>query len=47
MENWVAEAAQLTKPDKVVFCDGSESENAAILEEMVVTAREHSLKVAT
>ena len=35
MENWVAEAAQLTKPDKVVFCDGSESENAAILAEMV------------
>src|SRR6202790_105511 len=35
MENWVAEAAQLTKPDKVVFCDGSESENAAILQEML------------
>jgi phosphoenolpyruvate carboxykinase (GTP) len=35
MENWVAEAAQLTKPDKVVFCDGSESENTAILGEMV------------
>jgi phosphoenolpyruvate carboxykinase (GTP) len=35
MENWVAEAAQLTKPDKVVFCDGSESENQAILAEML------------
>src|ERR1700749_2129728 len=35
METWVAEAAQLTKPDKIVFCDGSESENRAILAEMV------------
>src|SRR6202048_1563222 len=35
MENWGADTAQLTKPDKVVFCDGSESENAAILAEMV------------
>ncbi|HEV2101987.1 MAG TPA: phosphoenolpyruvate carboxykinase (GTP) [Candidatus Acidoferrum sp.] len=35
MEAWVEEAARLTKPDKIVFCDGSETENQAILEEML------------
>ena len=35
MEAWVAEAARLTKPDKVVFCDGSEAENRTILREML------------
>ena len=28
-------AAQLTKPDKIVFCDGSEAENKVILHEML------------
>ena len=35
MEAWVEETARLTKPDKIVFCDGSEAENQAILEEML------------
>ena len=35
MEAWVSEAARLTKPDKVVFCDGSEAENEVILREML------------
>ncbi len=35
MEAWVAEAARLTKPDKVVFCDGSEAENQVILYELL------------
>jgi len=35
MEAWVEEAARLTKPDKVVFCDGSQSENETILREML------------
>ena len=35
MEAWVAEAARLTKPDKVVFCDGSEAENQVVLHEML------------
>jgi len=35
MEAWVAEAARLTKPERIVFCDGSEAENQAILHEMV------------
>ena len=35
LENWVDEAATLTRPDRVVYCDGSEGENRQILEEML------------
>jgi phosphoenolpyruvate carboxykinase (GTP) len=35
MEAWVDQAARLTKPDRVVFCDGSEAENQTILAEML------------
>lgn len=35
MEAWVEEAARLTKPEKVVFCDGSEAENQSILAHML------------
>jgi len=35
MEAWVEEAARLTKPDRVIFCDGSEAENQAVLHEML------------
>ena len=35
MEAWVDQAAQLTKPDRIVFCDGSEAENQAVLHEML------------
>ena len=35
LETWVDEAARLTKPDKVVFCDGSEVENERIFAEML------------
>ncbi len=35
LENWVDEAAGLTKPDRVVYCDGSEAENQSILAEML------------
>src|ERR1700732_2946253 len=34
LENWVNEAAQLTRPDRIVYCDGSEAENQRILAEM-------------
>jgi phosphoenolpyruvate carboxykinase (GTP) len=34
-ENWVEEAARLTKPERIVFCDGSASENEQILREML------------
>jgi phosphoenolpyruvate carboxykinase (GTP) len=35
MEAWVEEAARLTKPDRVIFCDGSEAENQAVFHEML------------
>ncbi len=35
MEAWVEESARLTKPDNIVFCDGSEAENRTILQEMM------------
>ncbi|HKT48422.1 MAG TPA: phosphoenolpyruvate carboxykinase (GTP) [Candidatus Acidoferrales bacterium] len=35
LENWVNEAARLTKPDRIVYCDGSEEENERILGEML------------
>src|SRR6202795_3442896 len=35
MEAWVDQAARLTKPDRVVFCDGSEAENQTIPAEML------------
>ena len=38
LENWVEEAAQLTKPDRVVYCDGSEAENQRIVAEMLQTS---------
>jgi phosphoenolpyruvate carboxykinase (GTP) len=47
MEAWVAEAARLTKPDKVVFCDGSEAENQVILQEMLKHADSFQLNENT
>ena len=35
LETWVEEAARLTKPDRVVYCDGSENENQRVLAEML------------
>ncbi len=35
LENWIEEAAKLTRPDRIVYCDGSEGENQQILEEML------------
>lgn len=35
MEAWVEDAARLTKPDRVIFCDGSDAENQAVLHEML------------
>jgi phosphoenolpyruvate carboxykinase (GTP) len=35
LQTWVDEAARLTKPDRVVYCDGSQAENEVILTAMV------------
>lgn len=35
LDRWVAEVAELTQPDEVVWCDGSDEENQRILAQMV------------
>jgi phosphoenolpyruvate carboxykinase (GTP) len=35
LESWVEETARLTKPSKVVWCDGSQSENDRLTEQML------------
>ena len=35
LESWVEEAARLTKPDRVVYCDGSEAEYGRMLDLLV------------
>lgn len=47
MEAWVDRAAQLTKPDRIIFCDGSEAENQAILHEMLKHADSFQLNPKT
>ena len=31
LESWVSEVARLTQPDQIHWCDGSESERAALI----------------
>jgi len=35
LEAWVEESARLTKPEKIVWCDGSEQENKRLTEQML------------
>ncbi|MGZ3690600.1 MAG: phosphoenolpyruvate carboxykinase (GTP), partial [Pseudobdellovibrio sp.] len=37
LSNWVNEIAQLTKPARIHVCDGSESENQSLLDQMVAS----------
>ena len=47
LEKWVDEAARLTKPDRVVYCDGSEAENRRIIAEMLKDADSATLNEKT
>ncbi len=47
LESWVAEVAALTKPDKIHWCDGSETEKKTIIAQMIksgslIPLNEHS-----
>jgi phosphoenolpyruvate carboxykinase (GTP) len=35
LEKWVDESARLTKPSKIVWCDGSQAENERLVDEML------------
>ncbi len=35
LNDWIDEIARLTKPDRVVWCDGSENENRTLIEQMI------------
>ena len=47
LEMWVEEAARLTKPDQVVYCDGSEAENHRMVAEMLRDADANALNEKT
>ena len=47
LENWVEEAARLTKPERVVHCDGSDAENQRIIAEMLRDADSTTLNEKT
>jgi len=47
MQAWVEEAARLAKPDRIVWCDGTEAENQAILHEMLKHADSFQLNRKT
>src|ERR1700747_3616361 len=44
---WVEESARLTKPDRVVYCDGSEAENQRIIAEMLRDSDSNALNEKT
>jgi phosphoenolpyruvate carboxykinase (GTP) len=47
LENWVQEAAGLTKPECIVYCDGSAEENQGVLAEMLKDGDSTSLNEKT
>ena len=47
LQKWVDQAAQLTKPDNVHWCDGSDQEYQALVERMVAEGDFHPLNPET
>jgi phosphoenolpyruvate carboxykinase (GTP) len=47
LENWVNEAAKLTKPERVVYCDGSEAENERIIADLLRDTESFALNEKT
>jgi len=47
LEQWVEETARKTRPERVIWCDGSEEENRQILAEMVREGNSFPLNDAT
>jgi phosphoenolpyruvate carboxykinase (GTP) len=47
LESWVDEAAKLTKPSRVVYCDGSEAEYQGMIAEMLRSGNTYSLNEKT
>src|SRR6202171_6055144 len=47
LESWVDEAAKLTKPERVVYCDGSEAEYQRMIGEMLRSGDTYTLNETT
>jgi len=47
LETWVQEAARLTKPDRIVFCDGSEAEYQRMAEKLLAQGDTFALNEKT
>ena len=47
LETWVDEAAKLTKPGRVVYCDGSEAEYRRMIAEMLRGGDSYALNEKT
>ncbi len=47
LNQWVAEVARLTRPDAIHWCDGSDAENAALIDKMLADGTLHRLNEGT
>ena len=47
LNQWVAEVARLTRPDAIHWCDGSDAENAALIDKMLADGTLHRLNEET
>ncbi len=47
LNQWVAEVARLTRPEAIHWCDGSDAENAALIDKMLADGTLHKLNETT